>query len=182
MVGLDYADQRFYASAYGRFNSPDPYKASSSTRDPGSWNRCAYVGDDPINYNYPRGLARCHVVGAFTTRSDPNGAMTEYTTAEVQCTSALRGALGTGYSLFLSAFAVSVNGDGVREDAIAGNDGQGTTLHSAEVDTGNSDYYHFHFDIFKGAITNPVGLIGHFLYDVVGGHLGTPCLDPVWQR
>jgi hypothetical protein len=27
-TGLDYADQRFYASSYGRFNSPDPYRAS----------------------------------------------------------------------------------------------------------------------------------------------------------
>src|SRR5205807_1088754 len=29
LTGLDYADQRFYASAYGRFNSPDRYRGSA---------------------------------------------------------------------------------------------------------------------------------------------------------
>ncbi len=28
-TGLDYADQRFYASTYGRFNTPDPYMAAA---------------------------------------------------------------------------------------------------------------------------------------------------------
>jgi RHS repeat-associated protein len=35
-TGLDYADQRFYASTYGRFNTPDPYQASGGPNDPGS--------------------------------------------------------------------------------------------------------------------------------------------------
>lgn len=30
-TGLDYADQRFYASTYGRFNTPDPYVAASAS-------------------------------------------------------------------------------------------------------------------------------------------------------
>jgi RHS repeat-associated protein len=42
-------DQRFYASTYGRFNTPDPYKASGFTTDPASWNRYAYTRGDPIN-------------------------------------------------------------------------------------------------------------------------------------
>jgi len=49
-------DQRFYANTYGRFNTPDPYKASGGTSDPASWNRYSYVEGDPVNAKDPRGL------------------------------------------------------------------------------------------------------------------------------
>jgi len=55
-TGLDYADQRFYASSYGRFNAPDPYKASAGTNNPISWNRYSYVLGDPVNHSDRRGL------------------------------------------------------------------------------------------------------------------------------
>jgi RHS repeat-associated protein len=59
-TGLDYADQRFYASAYGRFDSPDPYQAgangSGDHNAPQSWNRYAYTQGDPINFYDSRGL------------------------------------------------------------------------------------------------------------------------------
>ena len=38
-MGFDYADQRYYASGYGRFNTADPYPASAGPSDQGSWNR-----------------------------------------------------------------------------------------------------------------------------------------------
>ena len=47
-TGLDYADQRFYASSYGRFNTPDPL-AHAYAGAPQSWNQYAYVGNDPVN-------------------------------------------------------------------------------------------------------------------------------------
>ena len=55
-TGLDYADQRFYASTYGRFSTADPYRGSMNTSDPGSLNRYAYAWGDPINSNDPSGL------------------------------------------------------------------------------------------------------------------------------
>jgi RHS repeat-associated protein len=59
-TGLDYADQRYYASTYGRFNTPDPYmaaaKGANDPTTPGSWNRYAYVQGDPINGHDSRGL------------------------------------------------------------------------------------------------------------------------------
>jgi RHS repeat-associated protein len=61
-TGLDYADQRYYSNQFGRFMTPDPYRATatspSSPQDPQSWNRYAYVGGDPINFLDRRGLQR----------------------------------------------------------------------------------------------------------------------------
>ena len=54
--GLDYADQRYYSSIMGRFLTPDPDNNSSDSNDPQSWNRYAYVGNDPVNFNDPTGL------------------------------------------------------------------------------------------------------------------------------
>jgi RHS repeat-associated protein len=45
-TGLDYADQRFYASTYGRFNTPDRYKASGGPKSPASWNKYSYTRGD----------------------------------------------------------------------------------------------------------------------------------------
>jgi RHS repeat-associated protein len=53
---LDYADQRFYASSYGRFNMADPSWVSVGSKDPGSWNRYSYPSSDPVNRNDPTGL------------------------------------------------------------------------------------------------------------------------------
>ena len=55
-TGLDYADQRFYASSLGRFNTADPFRPSADAKLPGSWNRYAYVVGDPIRFIDPRGL------------------------------------------------------------------------------------------------------------------------------
>ena len=54
-TGFDYADQRFYASTYGRFNTPDPYQASGGPSDPGSWNRYSYARAIRINAKRPEG-------------------------------------------------------------------------------------------------------------------------------
>jgi RHS repeat-associated protein len=55
-LGLDYADQRYYNPWFGRFNSPDP-STGVDPADPGSWNKYAYVGGDPVNRYDPYGLA-----------------------------------------------------------------------------------------------------------------------------
>jgi len=61
-TGLDYADQRYYGSTYGRFASPDQYRANSGgpgdPTDPGSWNRYSYVTGDPVNYYDSHGTIR----------------------------------------------------------------------------------------------------------------------------
>jgi len=60
--GLDYADQRWYASGVGRFGSPDPYMAEqfggTNVSRPSSWSMYTYVESDPISYLDPLGLMR----------------------------------------------------------------------------------------------------------------------------
>ena len=48
--GLDYADQRYYLSQYGRFLTQDPDPNSAKTDNPVSWNRYAYGLGDPVNF------------------------------------------------------------------------------------------------------------------------------------
>jgi RHS repeat-associated protein len=55
-TGLDYAWNRMYSSTYGRFLQADPYRASASMTNPQSWNRYAYVENDPVNRLDPSGL------------------------------------------------------------------------------------------------------------------------------
>ena len=81
-TGLDYAMNRYYSSQWGRFLSPDPSgwdsintrprrvrnlrmrlrargrlrRGSVDLRSPQSWNRYAYVKNDPVNHSDPLGL------------------------------------------------------------------------------------------------------------------------------
>jgi RHS repeat-associated protein len=54
--GLDYAGQRYYSNLIGRFIQPDPFGQSADANVPQSWNRYAYVGNDPANSFDPEGL------------------------------------------------------------------------------------------------------------------------------
>ena len=62
-TGLDYANNRYYSNAYGRFMTPDPYQGTSGgpgdVNNPQSWNRFAYVTGDPVNWYDPEGLDGC---------------------------------------------------------------------------------------------------------------------------
>ena len=55
-TGLDYFKARYYASAQGRFTSPDPTLLSVSASNPQTWNRYAYVMNNPLTYTDPLGL------------------------------------------------------------------------------------------------------------------------------
>ncbi|MEK6300191.1 MAG: RHS repeat-associated core domain-containing protein [Acidobacteriota bacterium] len=53
---LDYAVNRDYTRAVGRFLQSDPYRARGFVVDPQSWNRYSYTRDDPINKSDGLGL------------------------------------------------------------------------------------------------------------------------------
>ncbi len=55
-AGLDNAMYRSYASAFGRWTTPDPYGGSYNWSDPQSLNRYAYVGGSPFGGVDPSGL------------------------------------------------------------------------------------------------------------------------------
>jgi RHS repeat-associated protein len=56
-------DQRFYASGYGRFNSPDPSTSSIKPSSPQTWHRYSYTFGDPVNRTDRHGTV---------TECDPN--------------------------------------------------------------------------------------------------------------
>jgi RHS repeat-associated protein len=53
------SDQRYYASTYGNFTSPDPSMENVDYKNPLSWNAYAYVNGDPVNSIDPFGLMTC---------------------------------------------------------------------------------------------------------------------------
>ena len=55
-TNLDYARMRFNSGRLARFMSPDPYAGSIDIGNPQSWNRYAYVINDPLNFIDPTGL------------------------------------------------------------------------------------------------------------------------------
>jgi RHS repeat-associated protein len=55
-VGGDEAMMRRYQSSLTRFFQPDPYAGSYSLAEPQSFNRYAYVQNDPVNFTDPTGL------------------------------------------------------------------------------------------------------------------------------
>lgn len=54
--GIDFAQNRYYSGKHGRFTSVDPTLASIRLLDPQSFNRFAYIENDPLNYTDPSGL------------------------------------------------------------------------------------------------------------------------------
>jgi RHS repeat-associated protein len=54
-TGLDYADQRFYTSQFGRFMSADRFQRAAKVTDSGSWNKYSYTRGDPVNRRDRRG-------------------------------------------------------------------------------------------------------------------------------
>jgi hypothetical protein len=53
---LDYFEARYFASTQGRFTSPDPLMASGRASRPQTWNRYAYVLNNPLRLVDPDGL------------------------------------------------------------------------------------------------------------------------------
>jgi RHS repeat-associated protein len=55
-TGMDFFLARYYSSVQGRFTSVDPLMASASVNEPQSWNRYAYVKNNPCKFIDPTGM------------------------------------------------------------------------------------------------------------------------------
>jgi RHS repeat-associated protein len=55
-TGMDYFLARYYQSSQGRFTSPDPLLASGRLANPQTWNRYAYVLNNPLRLVDPNGM------------------------------------------------------------------------------------------------------------------------------
>ena len=55
-TGLDFAEARYYDDRYGRFTAVDPLLASGMSADPQTFNRYAYVNNNPLTATDPTGL------------------------------------------------------------------------------------------------------------------------------
>jgi RHS repeat-associated protein len=56
-TGNDYFGARYYASAMGRFMSPDPLMATPERLlDPQEWNMYSYGRNNPLSFSDPTGL------------------------------------------------------------------------------------------------------------------------------
>ncbi len=84
-TSLDYADQRYYVNNFGRFMTPDPYRANNGEAgdptDPSSWNKFSYTRGDPVNLYDPFGLFTCPPGWICVTVTDQSG--TSYILANI---------------------------------------------------------------------------------------------------
>ncbi len=53
--GLDFAQARYYGGSYARFTSVDLKMSSAGAEYPGTWNRYAYVANNPLRWVDPSG-------------------------------------------------------------------------------------------------------------------------------
>ena len=102
-TGMSHTLWRQYDSSSGRWTSPDPYGGSMSPAGPQSFNRYAYVNNDPVNKTDPAGLMLSDI-GVYQTE---NAAAARY--EEKNATwHTLRSATRLGFSRSISArFAAS---------------------------------------------------------------------------
>jgi RHS repeat-associated protein len=56
-TGFDWFEIRHMSGAQGRFQSVDPGNAGASLADPQTWNAYSYVGNNPLSYVDPSGMA-----------------------------------------------------------------------------------------------------------------------------
>jgi RHS repeat-associated protein len=59
-TGLDYFGARYFSAAEGRFTSPDP--GAYKIEDPRTFNRYAYVNNNPLKYVDPTGREASYVI------------------------------------------------------------------------------------------------------------------------
>ena len=68
-TGLDFAEARYYNNSHGRFTAVDPLLASGKSANPQTFNRYAYVLNNPLRLTDPSGLQ----AGRWIMPAEPDG-------------------------------------------------------------------------------------------------------------
>jgi RHS repeat-associated protein len=76
-TGLDFAQARYLNSAAGRFTSTDPLPASASIAGPQTFNRYAYVTNNPLNFTDPTGMMLSDI-GVYQTGDSSDAQQREH--------------------------------------------------------------------------------------------------------
>jgi RHS repeat-associated protein len=167
-TGLDYANQRYYASTYGRFNTPDLSGKGIKLRSPVTWNMYQYARLDPINRNDPTGNCDWGAFGA-SAFSATAGALTVGVAVGADIGSSGLAAVGTA-GVLISGTAGAING-------VAGMIGACTGISadtiSAMANTGNAGglISILVMNVTTGGNTNSASNaeVGAFLFDATTG-------------
>jgi uncharacterized protein RhaS with RHS repeats len=56
---MDYAQARYFTNVQGRFTGIDPLLPSAKSINPQTWNRYAYVANNPLRFTDPSGMRAC---------------------------------------------------------------------------------------------------------------------------
>lgn len=123
-TGLDHTLWRKYDNLAGRWTSPDPYSGSMSIGDPQSFNRYAYVGNDPVNLVDPSGLNEAAPNGAPCLLNNGDGTTSPGIMYEGTCTFGTSVTVTDNYDPSVSLFGGSVFGR-VQETPIITPGGEG---------------------------------------------------------
>jgi RHS repeat-associated protein len=112
--GIDYALARSYANTQGRFLSADPLQGHVG--DPQSWNRYAYVENDPINLSDPTGQSLWDDItdlfgGEDDDNSKPQVAFIQGTAIPVDISSATWQTAWPNPGSSWTAYSLSINGN-----------------------------------------------------------------------
>lgn len=99
--GTDYALNRQFGQAVGRFNRPDPLSSTARKDSPQTWNRFAYSGNEPVNRTDPMGLFACAGCGGpfdICGEFGPTVLLDNIDIVDMFCLDDLRRAVGSGGS------------------------------------------------------------------------------------
>jgi RHS repeat-associated protein len=106
-TGLDYFGVRYMSSAQGRFTSPDPAMSSAKLGDPQTWNRYAYVTNNPLRYIDSDGRDRLEAAQDAAVRDYLAGRITKQQLADRTIHTAPAGVGAVGAGAMVAATAVA---------------------------------------------------------------------------
>ena len=106
-TGLDYFGARYLSGAQGRCTSPDPAMSSAKLDDPQTWNRYAYVTNNPLRYIDSDGRDRREAAQDAAVRDYLAGRITQQQLADRTIHTAPAGVGAVGAGVMVAATAVA---------------------------------------------------------------------------